>query len=512
MADKNFQTSALTIKILQKQRNEFTDKSEGLEGEVSKLTAMIGNNEEKIYVLSSEIEHLMTNVAENYGEVIIVKKRILDLEYQVSDIPTGGDDIKSQLEEKVANNTEPSEKNAEPRKELDSTKVKIETLTAEISEVTYSKNGIHNEVDDLSASLSAKKGEISSNMEELASVASSHDELSTKAADIDVEVVELFASLKEKASELNAKTSKISTLESDIAIVEAEKNREKKMSDDVIIDLKKLSLDKEVSLQAKIYEQSEMLGGLDMKVAELSLSLTTKEDDLVAKTNEADDALVYTKTEILALTDELKKVTAESEILQKEADLKNADISKIPPETEKMLADKEADLIMNKDTVVAGTSLCTKLNTKSEELENAITYLAEKLAQREVDLHEAEIDITDLQFDLAKSNTRNEEYEMRADNLDGHVIVLTGSVTTMMADRDKIAAALDQRDNQYKMATQKRQKKLHGLIDYEVSIRKPDGDVLTKARGMRASLERHSNYVEAARMILRSAITEGENQ
>ena len=283
MSDKNFQTSALTIKILQKQRNEFTDKSEGLEGEVSKLTAMIGNNEEKIYVLSSEIEHLMTNVAENYGEVIIVKKRILDLEYQVSDIPTGGDDIKSQLEEKVANNTEPSEKNAEPRKELDSTKVKIETLTAEISEVTYSKNGIHNEVDDLSASLSAKKGEISSNMEELASVKFSCDELSTKAAYIDVKVVQLFDSIKEKESNINDKTSDISTLQSDLAIAEAEKDRQKGLSDAIINDMKKQQLEKVVYMMAKIDNQSEMLGGIDMNVDELSLSLTTKEDYLVAK-------------------------------------------------------------------------------------------------------------------------------------------------------------------------------------------------------------------------------------
>ena len=271
-------------------------------------------------------------------------------------------------------------------------------------------------------------------------------------------------------------------------------------------------MDKEVSLLANIDEKSELLGGLDMKVGEITLILTTKEDDLVAKTNEADDALESAKAEIVVLTAELKKVTADSEILQKEADLKNADISKSLAETEKMLAEKEADIIMAKDTVVASTSLCTTLETKCEELDNAITDLAEKLAQREMDLHDAEFNITDLQFDLDESNAHNEEYEMRADNLDGHVIALTGSVTKMMADRDKIAASLAERDNQYKMSAQKRQKKLHGLIDYEVSIRKPDGDVLTKAQGMRASLERQRYDIEAVRMILRSAITEEEKQ
>ena len=148
------------------------------------------------------------------------------------------------------------------------------------------------------------------------------------------------------------------------------------------------------------------------------------------------------------LNDELKKVTYDSEILQKEADLKNADIYKSLSETEKVLEVKEAYLIMAKDTVVDSTSLCTTTETKYEDLDNDINNLDEKLAQREVDLHDAEVNITDLQFDLAESNDRNEYYEMRDDNIDGRVIDLTGSVMVMMADRYKNAAALAEMDNQ----------------------------------------------------------------
>ena len=101
---------------------------------------------------------------------------------------------------------------------------------------------------------------------------------------------------------------------------------------------------------------------------------------------------------------------------------------------------------------------------------------------------------------------------MRAENLNGHIIALTGSVMAMMEDRDKIAATLAERDNQNKIVAQRRQKKLHELIDFEVSTQKPDGHVSTKARGMRASLERQRADIEAVKMILQSARTVEEEK
>ena len=54
----------------------------------------------------------MKKVAENCGEVIISKKLILDLESQVPDLTMREDDIHSQLEDQVENNTRTQEKNS----------------------------------------------------------------------------------------------------------------------------------------------------------------------------------------------------------------------------------------------------------------------------------------------------------------------------------------------------------------------------------------------------------------
>ena len=102
--------------------------------------------------------------------------------------------------------------------------------------------------------------------------------------------------------------------------------------------------------------------------------------------------------------------------------MKNYYISRSLTETENIISWKEDDLIMVKDKVVARTSLCKILDTKCEELENAITDLADKLTQRDVDLHDDEVYITDLQFDRAEPNARNDKYKMRADNIDGDFI------------------------------------------------------------------------------------------
>ena len=54
----------------------------------------------------------MKKVAENCGEVIISKKLIVDLESQVPDLTMREDDIHSQLEDQVENNTRTLEKNS----------------------------------------------------------------------------------------------------------------------------------------------------------------------------------------------------------------------------------------------------------------------------------------------------------------------------------------------------------------------------------------------------------------
>ena len=93
-----------------------------------------------------------------------------------------------------------------------------------------------------------------------------------------------------------------------------------------LIIRRKNNSEKALPLQGNIGKNNEMPDYLEVKVCEKSLSLSTKEEGLVSKNHDQDGAPTSTKYEMESLDTELWKVAYCSEVLQREADIKNYEI------------------------------------------------------------------------------------------------------------------------------------------------------------------------------------------
>ena len=106
-----------------------------------------------------------------------------------------------------------------------------------------------------------------------------------------------------------------------------------------------------------------------------------------------------------------------------------------------------------------------ELRKDKKSRDDFVSYVEIRLSDKDAELESARREIEELKCRLSDTTARTEELTMRSEDMNGHVLALSGSLTSMMEERENIVTALRARDDELREMTIRRQKKLQALID-----------------------------------------------
>eukprot|EP00561_Arcocellulus_cornucervis_P013856 CAMPEP_0185801222 /NCGR_PEP_ID=MMETSP1322-20130828/1318_1 /TAXON_ID=265543 /ORGANISM="Minutocellus polymorphus, Strain RCC2270" /LENGTH=553 /DNA_ID=CAMNT_0028496911 /DNA_START=230 /DNA_END=1891 /DNA_ORIENTATION=+ len=120
------------------------------------------------------------------------------------------------------------------------------------------------------------------------------------------------------------------------------------------------------------------------------------------------------------------------------------------------------------DLTVANDELTREQSNKDEFLR----YIEGRLAEKDYEMRQAQKTAVEVTAELAEIKTEHAALRTISDANAPRFATLESSARTLLAEHDKIAAALAKRDALFKAATQRRQKKMQELINMEVELTK----------------------------------------
>ena len=120
------------------------------------------------------------------------------------------------------------------------------------------------------------------------------------------------------------------------------------------------------------------------------------------------------------------------------------------------------------DLTVANDELTREQSNKDEFLR----YIEGRLAEKDYEMRQAQKTAVEVTAELAEIKTEHAALRSISDANAPRFATLESSARTLLAEHDKIAAALAKRDALFKAATQRRQKKMQELINMEVELTK----------------------------------------
>ena len=176
------------------------------------------------------------------------------------------------------------------------------------------------------------------------------------------------------------------------------------------------------------------------------------------------------------------------------------------------LADEKAALkgqiLQLQEQIAALTGANDELTRDQSNKDEFLRYIEGRLAEKDYEMRQAQKTAAEVAAELAEIRTEHAALRTVADANAPRFATLQSSARALLAEHDRIAAALAKRDALFKAATQRRQKKMQELINMEVELtkeavadaRKGDGSYLDGA------IERQLEELSTVRTTVEEAI------
>ena len=195
--------------------------------------------------------------------------------------------------------------------------------------------------------------------------------------------------------------------------------------------------------------------------------------------------------------DDLKQIY----VLEKE-------IAVLKDERETIAAAHKGEILQLKEQIADLTGANDELTRDQSKKDEFLRYIEGRLAEKDYEMRQAQKAAAEVAAELAEIRTEHAALRTVADANAPRFATLQSSARALLAEHDRIAAALAKRDALFKAATQRRQKKMQELINMEVELtkeavadaREGDGSYLDGA------LERQLEELSTVRTTVEEAI------
>ena len=270
-------------------------------------------------------------------------------------------------------------------------------------------------------------------------------------------------------------------------------------------------------LTSELSEKDEELGVVSARVAELEPKLegaTALNEALGSERDELEERISGLSSAITTVTGEKASVESalakgtkkleESEAKNEELQIKSEQLEETEREWEvavSALADKD-------DELGASNSECQELRSELEILKKEAAEMSDQLNEKDGEIEALNADMAGCQAEMDALVERDYFHRIREEDLGGHIIALSSSISTVMEERERIVSHLAEHEERLKKSLQSRQMKLRELMALEGGI-VVNEEVPVKAEGkneenspLLKALERQRGEMEAISAIL----------